>query len=99
LGPGAAAPLARHGSLHPNGWFELAYSTSTIHLFELGFRQDSNDGQGLRPGTPFFPLGALAQGALPPLAPERGFTPCGSNWRNSLYSFLPYRRSYVTIKD
>jgi hypothetical protein len=22
-----------------------------IHLFELGFRQDSNDGQGLRPWT------------------------------------------------
>ncbi len=33
------------------------------------------------PPPPFFPLGALAQGALPPRAADRGFTPGGSDWR------------------
>jgi len=82
-GQGGFAPSRRWSRLHPQ-WFELAYAMSTIHLFELGCRQDSNDGQGLCPWTPAplpFPLGALAKVALPPLAADRGFTPNGSNWR------------------
>jgi hypothetical protein len=86
---------------------------STIHLFELGCRQDSNDGQGLRPGTParvdlafttpLFTYSNLAVAKIRMTA--KGCAPgprLGSNWRTPpppfTYSNLAVAKIRMTAK-
>jgi hypothetical protein len=80
LAQGALPPLAADRGFTPGGssWHIPPPPFTHSNLACTKIRMTA---EGCAPGPWLsFPLGALAQGALPPLAADRGFTPGGSSW-------------------